>query len=265
MAPFVSNSESFSLDYFTETPSLKSINNNSNNELAAEAIFNLQTFIQENKTFQLSSFGPTGMVILDLLSKAGLLSSIPVVFIDTLHHFEETYRLVDRVVQTYPEIDLRIYKPKGCETREDFERKYGPQLWDRMPTKYAYYTKVEPRDRAIEELGARSYINGRRKSQGNKRGDLSFLDHDTEMDITRVQPLFSWGFEQVWNYIHLNAVPYNELHDKGYKSVGDFMSTSVTGEGEDERAGRWKGKNQTECGLHLSTSELATLIGQAWI
>jgi len=276
MAPFVSNPEpSFVLEEVIESavsninllnskPSSSTPSSSSNviSTLEKEAIRNILAFIQTEKTFQLSSFGPTGLVILDLLNRSNLLSSIPVVFIDTLHHFEETYQLIERVKQAYPKMDLRIYKPKGCQTRQEFENKYGTELWERMPAKYAYYTKVEPRDRALAELGTKSYINGRRKSQGDQRGELSFLDFDSEHGINRVQPLYSWTLDQVWQYIRANHVPYNALHDKGFKSVGDFMTTSATGDGDDERAGRWKGKKQTECGLYLNPSQLA-LLGQA--
>lgn len=217
------------------------------------------SFIKETKTFQLSSLGPTGMVIMDLLHRAGILALVPVVFIDTLHHFEETYQLLERVRQRYPEVQLLIYKPKGMETRADFEEKFGQELWVRAPSKYAYYTKVEPRDRAMAELEVKAYINGRRKSQGNQRKDLTFTDTDPELGIIRVQPLYNWTFEQVWGYIRQNNVPYNALHDQGYKSVGDFMTTAASSEEEGERGGRWKGSNQTECGLHLSPSALAQL------
>jgi len=231
--------------------------------LAQEVVKGISEFIQTTATFQLSSFGPTGLVTLDILSKAGLLSEIPIVFIDTLYHFDETYDLVERVKRHYPEIQLHIYKPKGLDTREEFEKKFGTELWARMPSKFAYYTKVEPRDRAMADLNCAAYINGRRKSQGSKRETLTFLDLDPEQNITRVQPLFNWTFEQVWLYIAENDVPYNSLHDAGYKSVGDFMTTVAVGDDQDERSGRWKGTNQTECGLHLSPSELATLTVEA--
>jgi phosphoadenosine phosphosulfate reductase len=75
-----------------------------------------------------------------------------------------------------------------------------------------------------------------------------------EVDATgllKLNPLFSWKFEQVKAYIDANSVPRNKLLDQGYKSIGDWHSTAPSGDGDlDERAGRWKGKNKTECGLH---------------
>lgn len=73
------------------------------------------------------------------------------------------------------------------------------------------------------------------------------------MDATglfKLNPLFAWDFAQVKAYADENDVPHNALLDQGYKSVGDWHSTVKTGEGEDERSGRWKGQEKTECGLH---------------
>lgn len=227
--------------------------------LSQEAISAISAFLSHTPTFQLSSFGPTGLVTLDLLSKANLLPAVPVVFIDTLHHFAETYELIERLRTKYPEMRLHIFTPKGCATREQFEARFGKNLWERQPSKFAYYTKAEPRDRAMEELHVTAYINGRRRSQGDQRGELSFLEVDEELNITRVQPLVNWSFEQVWTYLRHHEVPYNALHDRGYKSVGDTMTTSASGDDEGERSGRWKGSHQTECGLHLSPSQLKLL------
>ena len=220
----------------------------------------LRKFMETNRTIQLTSFGPTGLVIIDYLSKLGILHLLPVVFIDTLYHFQETYDLIQEVKKNYPEMKLHIYKPKGCETVQDFEKKFGAELWNKQPSKFAYYSKVEPRNRAMVELGATAYINGRRKSQGSQRALLEFADFDDELQITRVQPLYDWTFEQVWSHIRVNRLAYNKLHDKGYKSVGDYMTTSPVSVEEDERSGRWKGKSQTECGLHVSSKYLETIV-----
>jgi phosphoadenosine phosphosulfate reductase len=75
-----------------------------------------------------------------------------------------------------------------------------------------------------------------------------------EIDSTgliKVNPLCRWGFAEVKDYVEMAGVPYNALLDQGYKSVGDWHSTKVPVEGEDERGGRWAGDaKKTECGLH---------------
>jgi len=228
--------------------------------LAAQATQDITSFLATTPTtLQLTSFGPTGLVTLDLLARSGLLASIPVLFIDTLHHFQETYDLIANIKARYPALRLHIYKPKGMETREQFEEKFGQNLWEKAPSKFGYYTKVEPRDRAMAELGATAYLNGRRKGQGDQRVTLSLVDEDPEMNITRVQPLVNWSFPQVWAYLIEYNVPYNALHDQGFKSVGDVMTSAAVGQEEDERAGRWKGSHQSECGLHLTPKQLALL------
>jgi phosphoadenosine phosphosulfate reductase len=72
-----------------------------------------------------------------------------------------------------------------------------------------------------------------------------------------VNPLANWSFKQVQAYVKEHDVPYNELLDRGYKSVGDWHSTQPVAEGEDERAGRWKGQEKTECGIHNKRSRYA--------
>jgi phosphoadenosine phosphosulfate reductase len=93
-------------------------------------------------------------------------------------------------------------------------------------------------------------ITGRRQSQGADRAQLQPIEIDST-GLINVNPLCRWSFEDVKEYIDLFAVPSNELLDQGYKSVGDWHSTKVPVEGQDERAGRWSGNAQkTECGLH---------------
>lgn len=94
-----------------------------------------------------------------------------------------------------------------------------------------------------------SVITGRRASQGGDRATLQPLEVDST-GLLKLNPLFSWNFHLVEWYISENKVPRNKLLDQGYRSVGDWHSTSKVGEGQDERAGRWAGKEKTECGLH---------------
>jgi phosphoadenosine phosphosulfate reductase len=114
---------------------------------------------------------------------------------------------------------------------------------------------VEPAQRAYQELGVRSVITGRRASQGSARAKLQPLEIDST-GLFKLNPFAGWSFSQVKAYIDEHNVPRNALLDKGYKSVGDWHSTVPVSEtagansDENERAGRWKGKNKTECGLH---------------
>ena len=69
-----------------------------------------------------------------------------------------------------------------------------------------------------------------------------------------MNPLLNWTHDEVWNYIKEHDLPYNELHDRNYPSIGCMQCTSPVRVGDDERSGRWNGTNKTECGLHKSTT-----------
>ncbi|CAN6621572.1 phosphoadenosine phosphosulfate reductase [Trichomonascus vanleenenianus] len=200
--------------------------------------------------FQTTAFGLTGLVTLDIISKLYPdTHPIDLIFVDTLYHFNETLQLVEDVKTKYPNVKLHVYKPEGCETAADFETKYGEKLWERDETLYDYLVKVEPVNRAYKDFGVKAALTGRRKSQGGQRSSLKVIEY-TDGGLIKINPLVNWTFQQVKEYVDQNNVPYNKLLDQGYRSVGDWHSTAPVKEGEDERAGRWKGKQKTECGIH---------------
>ncbi|KAL2001170.1 hypothetical protein VTN02DRAFT_2135 [Thermoascus thermophilus] len=208
--------------------------------------------------YQTTAFGLTGLVTLDMLSKLSVprQQMVDLIFLDTLHHFPETLALVDRVRKRYPLVNVHVYKPAGVETEEEFAQKYGPRLWETDDQLYDWAAKVEPAQRAYRELNVNAVLTGRRRSQGGKRGDLDIIEVD-EAGLIKVNPLANWSFDQVKQYIKENNVPYNELLDRGYKSVGDYHSTQPVKDDEDERSGRWKGQEKSECGIHNPRSKYA--------
>lgn len=200
--------------------------------------------------YQTTALGLTGLVITDMLSKiAPGQHPVPLIFIDTLHHFPETISLLENVKQRYPSADFHVFTPENTPSGSAFNAKHGPELWKTNENLYDYLVKVEPARRAYKQLNVKAVLTGRRKSQGGARGSLDILEID-ETGLIKVNPLANWSFKEVEKYIRENNVPYNELLDRGYRSVGDWHSTSPVKEGEDERAGRWKGQQKTECGLH---------------
>ncbi|ODQ67351.1 Phosphoadenosine phosphosulfate reductase thioredoxin [Nadsonia fulvescens var. elongata DSM 6958] len=209
--------------------------------------------------YQTTAFGLTGLATIDMVSKMpskvtlGKAHPIDLIFVDTLYHFDETLALVDNLKAKYPPANIHIYKPDGCESRRDFEKVYGENMWETAENLYDYLVKVEPAHRAYKELNVAAVLTGRRRSQGGARGDLAIIEIEEETGTIKINPLANWSFQQVKDYVDQNDVPYNSLLDKGYRSVGDFHSTQPVKEGEDERAGRWKGKNKTECGIHASS------------
>ncbi|KAF9373385.1 hypothetical protein BGX21_004440 [Mortierella sp. AD011] len=237
---------------------------------------------------QTTAFGPTGLVILDMINrihidqqasanahptpasssasededqddsqakfrKSGYNTRrhpVPLVFIDTLYHFQETLDLAQRVQDHY-DIPLKVYKPQNCETTEDFERQYGQQLWESDEVSYDYLVKVEPGRRSYQELGAQAVISGRRRSQKGDRAHLDILEVEAGTGLLKLNPLATWSFQQVWTYLRAYQVPFNALLDQGYRSIGDWHSTKPATNPDDERSGRWEGKQKSECGLHV--------------
>ncbi len=187
-----------------------------------------------------SSFGPTGMVNLHLLAE--IAPEVPVVFVDTLYLFPETLEHAERVGAHYG-LDVRVHRPS--ESRAAFEERYGERLWERDLDLFHRLTRVEPMRRALH--GVEGWITGRRRDQSDSRVGLAHVEVG---DRIKVNPVASWSAEEVWSFIRANDVPYNPLHDLGYQSLGDQPLTTPVTEEEHERAGRWRGIERLECGMH---------------
>ncbi|CAD6590400.1 MAG: hypothetical protein ASARMPREDX12_004349 [Alectoria sarmentosa] len=211
--------------------------------------------------FQETAFGLTGLTTIDMLSKMKIPrpQMVDLLFFDTLHHFPETLSLIDRIRERYPLVNLHIYQPTNSNTAEDFARQHGERLWETNDELYDWLAKVEPAQRAYRELQVGAVLTGRRRSQGGKRGDIDVIEVD-EAGLVKVNPFANWSFGQVQDYVRANCVPYNELLDRGYKSVGDWHSTKPVKAGESERAGRWQGQQKTECGIHNPRSKFAQFL-----
>lgn len=215
--------------------------------------------------FQTTAFGLTGLATINMISKILKDESnemIPLIFIDTLHHFPQTLVLLKKIEDRYykpKNQSINVYHPKDIESETEFATKYGDFLWETDENKYDFLVKVEPAHRAYTELNVGAVFTGRRKSQGGSRSALKFVELDELNKIIKINPLANWDFKQVQDYVNAESIPYNELLDLGYRSIGDYHSTQPVGEGEDERAGRWKGKAKTECGIH-ETSRFAQFL-----
>ena len=112
--------------------------------------------------------------------------------------------------------------------------------------------KVNPVTRALKDVDA--WISGLRRSHGEARSRTAKVEVDSAHgSIIKVNPLADWSYEQVWEYIRTNDVPYNKLYDRGYTSIGCAPCTRAIISGEDIRAGRWWWENgmPKECGVHL--------------
>jgi phosphoadenosine phosphosulfate reductase len=198
---------------------------------------------------QVSAFSVSGMVIMHLLYQELKPSPpVPVLFLDTLHHFPETLNLVDQAVERYG-VDLRTYKTPGVNSSQDFAARYGEALWEQDEDRFYALTKIEPLERGLRELGAIAWINGRRRDQSSERANIPIFEFDHHQRL-KINPLATWTNQQVWAYTIQHKIIYNSLYDQGYASIGEQVTTTPVQQGEDERAGRWRGKSRVECGIH---------------
>ncbi|NEQ46532.1 MAG: phosphoadenosine phosphosulfate reductase [Leptolyngbya sp. SIOISBB] len=174
---------------------------------------------------------------------------VPVIFLDTLHHFDETLATAERAQQRY-QLDLHIYQAVGANTREEFAARYGVELWRHDIDQFHYLTKVEPLQRALQDVDVEAWVTGRRRDQSESRRAMPILEQDSDGRL-KINPLANWTRKDLWRYVFQHNVVYNPLHDRGYASIGDEPLTTPVQAGEDERAGRWRGSAKTECGIHV--------------
>ena len=189
--------------------------------------------------------GPAGTVLVDLVARRA--PSVPVYYLDTGFLFEETYALVRRIEERYGIEVIRVEPDLDVEAQN---ARYGEALWARNPDACCDLRKVEPQRRFLEPYAA--WITGIRREQTATRRAIDDVDRDTN-GRAKIAPLAAWTSADVWAYIREHEVPYNELNDRGYPSVGCTHCTRAISPGEDERAGRWAGFAKLECGLHPST------------
>lgn len=207
---------------------------------------------QPGLTLACSFGGPSGMVLLDMLMQID--RSVEVFYLDTDFLFPETYKLRDIAAAKYQ------FEPKGymsLVTPQQQAAKYGDALWSRDPDACCAIRKVEPNERAL--AGKTAWISGIRRDQSKTRGDIDIVQWDEKFGLVKLNPLASWSESQVWKYVLDNGVPYNELHDRSYPSIGCTHCTKPVAAGEDPRSGRWQGFDKTECGLHVPDGQTAAV------
>lgn len=194
------------------------------------------------------SFGAEGIVLIDLIQKVNKKAKI--IFLDTGFHFPETYELIEKVKSRYPSMQIRMVKP--ITSVEEQAKWYGEELWRHNPNLCCHMRKVLPLKEALENVKA--WISGLRQEQSPTRSNTQYINKDEKFHNIKVCPLIHWTWEDIMNYIDLNKLPYNPLHDKGYPSIGCAPCTQSIREDGDLRAGRWAGLSKTECGLHQTKS-----------
>lgn len=192
-----------------------------------------------------SSFGTESAALLKVMADVD--PAIPVIFLDTGWLFGETLAYRDRLVEALGLRDVRSVKPLA-ETlaREDRER----ELWFSDPDACCRIRKVEPLARALKPFAA--WINGRKRFQGGLRAAMAVVEQDGER--LKFNPFANVSQQQIAAIFRTANLPPHPLAASGFLSVGCMPCTSRTGAGEDARAGRWRGRSKTECGIHTTTA-----------
>jgi phosphoadenosine phosphosulfate reductase len=194
----------------------------------------------------ISSFGADSAVLLDMVARVD--SSLPVIFLDTGKHFDETLGYRDSLARDLGLTGLRSIVP-GAEdlARDDPEG----TLHASDPDACCAVRKVEPMARAVAPY--RAWLTGRKRHQSATRSALPVFEAVGER--IRINPLASWTTSDLASYVRKHDLRENPLVAYGYFSIGCFPCTKPVKPGEDARSGRWAGQAKTECGIHLSGLE----------
>jgi phosphoadenosine phosphosulfate reductase len=200
-----------------------------------------------------TSFQGAGLVIMHLSRSRGF--NFPVFTLDTGLLFPETEALKKRL-EDFLGFGIEVIRPDL--TVEQQEEAQGPALWQRDPDLCCTIRKVLPLQSKLSELDC--WITGLRRQQSESRSEIGIMelyvvDEAVHRDIAKLNPLANWTREEVWHYIREHKIPYNPLHDRGYRSIGCQPCTARAGNGKGERAGRWTGFNKVECGIHTFLSK----------
>ncbi len=200
----------------------------------------------EGRIGTVSSFGADSAILLHMIAAAD--PSVPVMFLDTGKHFEETIAYRDRLAADLGLRDLRILTPD-----EEALRRHDPDgiLHKSDTDACCAIRKVEPMARAVDPF--RAWFTGRKRFQSNSRQGLAVFE--AVRGRVRINPLAAWGTSQLASYMRQHRLRENPLVAYGYLSIGCFPCTEPAKPGEDARSGRWSGQAKTECGIHLSGLE----------
>ncbi|MBZ8134993.1 phosphoadenylyl-sulfate reductase [Afifella sp. IM 167] len=189
-----------------------------------------------------TSFGAESAVWLHML--AGIDPNVPILFIDTGKHFAATHRYRETLTEAFALTDVRLIRPDAAAlSAEDG----NGMLFSADPDHCCRLRKTEPLKRALLPFPA--WINGRKRHQSATRAHIPAFEADGTR--LKINPLANWGREEIAAYAARFDLPRNPLVKEGYASIGCMPCTSQVRPGEDERAGRWRGRDKTECGIHL--------------
>jgi phosphoadenosine phosphosulfate reductase len=194
----------------------------------------------------ISSFGADAAVLLHLTAQID--RNVPVLFLDTGKHFLETLTYRDILVGRFGFTDARSLEPAPADLARDDA---AGDLWSKNPDRCCHLRKVIPLDTALRPFDA--WITGRKRFQTSQRAALSFAE--VSDGKIKINPLATWDEARINQAFKDFKLPRHPLFDEGFASIGCAPCTRRILEGEDSRAGRWSGREKTECGIHFGLTD----------
>jgi len=200
-----------------------------------------------------SSLGAEDQVLTDLLLKQDAKAKI--FTLDTGRLYEQTYKVMDLTNRKYNiKIDVLFPHAKDVDTLYQTQGINGFKESIENRKECCHIRKIAPLKRALSTLDV--WITGLRRSQSQTRESMKLVEFDEGNNLIKINPLIEWSEEEVWDYLKKHKVPYNELHEQGFPSIGCAPCTRAIAAGEDIRSGRWwwESPEHKECGLHLKNN-----------
>jgi phosphoadenosine phosphosulfate reductase len=198
-----------------------------------------------------SSFGSEAAITLHILSE--LAPATPVVFLETGMHFAQTLEYRDELIKRFGLSDVRNITPDPADRAAEDPK---DSLWRSNPDACCGFRKVKPLDKALSGFSA--WITGRKRMHGGDRLRLPVFEYDEPTQKFKVNPLASFGVEEVDSYFELHDLPRHALVAEGFPSIGCWPCTEPSDD-NDQRAGRWAGRDKNECGIHLDRTAWSSL------
>lgn len=199
----------------------------------------------------LSSFGAEAAAGLHLVAEQD--PSVPVLFLDTDRHFIPTLDYRDQLSKRLGLTDVRSLRPVEAETHDP-----KGDLWRSNPDACCDLRKVRPLGAVRPDFDV--LITGRKRFHGGAR--LRLPPFELVEGQIRVNPLANWSSDEIEAYFDAHDLPRHPLTQGGYRSIGCWPCTQPSSEDEDARAGRWKGLDKTECGIHMPSRWVAEEIAR---
>ena len=196
------------------------------------------------KLMMATAFGAEGCCIIHMLAE--IEPSVRIINLETGYQFPETLQLRESIKDRYG-IEVEYVYPE--QTVVEYEQEHGGPLYRIRPDQCCFDRKIRPLKNAV--VGYEAWISAIRGDQTGDRKAADIVQRDKKFGLIKFNPLLRWTKKDVWAFVVEHQVPYNPLHDQDYPSIGCWPCTTEVAPGEDQRAGRWRGREKKECGLHL--------------